>query len=578
MKENKASRRARSIFALAAMLFAMIIATTLVGCGGNSESAHRSDSWKEGAGEAQAALNALKIDTYAMDFDYTDREQNPTYDDATSTHILFSGESAVVEGGAGGAATDGAIVTINTSGTYVVNGEGYGGQVVVDAADIDKVQLVLAGVNLTNESAPAIYIKNADKTFITLADGTENVISDGNSNGYALDDDGDELDAVIFGRDDIAFNGNGSLSVTANYKDGIAGKDDVVFCNSGTYVITAADDGIRCKDSVKFQGGVFTITTDGDGIKSTKDDAPDKGYVVIDGGSFDIASEGKGISAQTVFMMNGGAVLVNAGDEGVESEQVFVNGGELTITSDNDGINATARNTVKDLLEQGATDEGAIDIAPANEPKKAERGGAPEKGDMVEGSPADMPDKPDGNAPGEPSEMSESMKKDLEHHKGGAAASSAYSDCLIEFNGGVVSVASVGDGDGIDSNGSIVFNGGDVVIEGSAVGSEDAMDYEYCADINGGNVLLVGQIGMSQGFTSGTQAFVSESVSDYEQGNVVVVELRDAGSAIIGSEVGGAFTQIIASCPAMQDGGAYELVINNIVMATVSAIVSGGQA
>lgn len=40
----------------------------------------------------------------------------------------------------------------------------------VDADDSAKIQLVLAGVDINCESSAAIYVKNANKVFITLAE------------------------------------------------------------------------------------------------------------------------------------------------------------------------------------------------------------------------------------------------------------------------------------------------------------------------------------------------------------------------------------------------------------------------
>ena len=53
------------------------------------------------------------------------------------------------------------------------------GQIVVEAGEADKVQLVLNGVSITNSDGPAIEIRSADKVFLTLAEGSENMLSDG---------------------------------------------------------------------------------------------------------------------------------------------------------------------------------------------------------------------------------------------------------------------------------------------------------------------------------------------------------------------------------------------------------------
>lgn len=43
----------------------------------------------------------------------------------------------------------------------------------------DKVQLVLNGVTITSATSAAIYVREADKVFITTAAGTDNTLSNG---------------------------------------------------------------------------------------------------------------------------------------------------------------------------------------------------------------------------------------------------------------------------------------------------------------------------------------------------------------------------------------------------------------
>ncbi|MFR0962331.1 MAG: carbohydrate-binding domain-containing protein [Dorea sp.] len=44
------------------------------------------------------------------------------------------------------------------------------------------------------------------------------------------------------------------------------------------------------------------ITSGGDGIKSTNTDETDKGYVIIDGGTFTITAEGDGIRQKPCYV------------------------------------------------------------------------------------------------------------------------------------------------------------------------------------------------------------------------------------------------------------------------------------
>lgn len=94
------------------------------------------------------------------------------------------------------------------------------------ARGYDKAQIVLDGVTIHNEGGPAIQVDQADKVFLTLADGSTNVLSDGAS--YALAEGEDEPYAALYSKDDLTINGSGALEVTGNYRHAIASKDDTV--------------------------------------------------------------------------------------------------------------------------------------------------------------------------------------------------------------------------------------------------------------------------------------------------------------------------------------------------------------
>lgn len=143
---------------------------------------------------------------------FTDRDRDPSYDEASATKIALDGSGASVTGK--GATADGSTVTISADGTYVVSGTLTDGQIVVSLpGDNDKAQIVLDGVTIHNEDGPAIQVDQADKVFLTLADGSTNALSDGAS--YALADGEDEPYAALYSKDDLTINGSGALEVTA---------------------------------------------------------------------------------------------------------------------------------------------------------------------------------------------------------------------------------------------------------------------------------------------------------------------------------------------------------------------------
>jgi hypothetical protein len=152
--------------------------------------------------------------------DDTDSGENTS----VTAYITLNGDSITLDGS--GATVDGRTVTITSAGTYRISGTLDDGRVVVDTADEETVRLVLDGADIACSTNAPIYVAGAEKTVITLADGTVNSVTDGSS--YVFEDaSSDEPNAAIFSKDDLTINGGGSLTVNANYNDGITSKDDL---------------------------------------------------------------------------------------------------------------------------------------------------------------------------------------------------------------------------------------------------------------------------------------------------------------------------------------------------------------
>ena len=238
--------------------------------------------------------------------------------------------------------TSGEDVTISSEGVYVISGEVTGTSIIVDA-DSAKVQLVLDGVTITNTTAPAIYVKAADKVFVTTTDSTNTL----KVTGTFTADGTTNTDAVIYSKDDLVFNGVGTLNIesTAN---GISGKDDVKV-TGGTYNITADEDGIEANDSLSINDGSFNITAGKDALHSENSDDLTVGYVYINGGDYTLKATDDGIQATTVLMINDGNINVNAA-EALEGTYIQINGGTIDIYATDDGINASNKSTAYDVV------------------------------------------------------------------------------------------------------------------------------------------------------------------------------------------------------------------------------------
>nr|WP_198044592.1 carbohydrate-binding domain-containing protein [Lysinibacillus timonensis] len=246
------------------------------------------------------------------------------------TNITLNNNTASVEQNTGVIISDNTI-SIRTSGTYVLSGSLSDGQIIVDAEDKGIVRLILDGVSINSSTSAPIYIKQADKTVISLEEGTENVFTDG-IEYTTTEENSDEPDSTIFSKDDLTINGLGTLIVKSNFNDGISSNDDLLI-TGGTIEVDAVDDGIVGRDLFTMKNANITITALGDGLKSSNDEDEDKGHVVLQSGTLSIEAEGDGIqSEKTVYVIDGEYSIIAGGGspEIIEStEQMGMMGGGM---------------------------------------------------------------------------------------------------------------------------------------------------------------------------------------------------------------------------------------------------------
>lgn len=284
--------------------------------------------------EMQAAIDEAMSDA-AIDITdmFTKRDLAGNYDESEAVKITLSGKTAACN--SSNVQIEDGVVTIKAAGVYVLSGTLTDGTIVVDAGDDDKVQLVLDGVSIMAADYAAIYAKNADKVFVTLAEGAGNSLTV--SGDYVQTDD-NNVDAVIFAKCDLTLNGTGSLTVKDNTGHGIVSKDDLVV-TGGTYTIYSQDHCLNGKDSMRIADGTFNLSCDEDGIHAGNDDQQD-GYVYIEGGDINISVGDDAIHAEGLLIITGGDIDVSKSCEGVEGDKILVTGGDIDVISSDDGFNA----------------------------------------------------------------------------------------------------------------------------------------------------------------------------------------------------------------------------------------------
>lgn len=583
-------------------LLALSGVLAMEGCAAVSTDAENSAASEQAAAASASDVEyasfeevAAAFDESALDLDYSKRDLDASYDASSPTVITLSGDSTSVQGA--GAQASAAGVVISSAGTCIVSGELTDGQLLVDAGD-DVVQLVLAGATIHNEDGPAIYVRNADKCFVTLDAGTENSLSDGSS--YALEDDSDEPYATLFSRCDLTLNGSGTLNVTSAYRHAVCSKDDLVVV-SGTYNINAVEDGLRGHDSVKARDGVFTIQAGGDGIKSNKDDDPTKGFVSIDGGTFGIqagddAVQGKTLvrlagglltvaanddafhsdlemhllgasmeagagddafHAETKLTVDGGTVNVTSCNEGYEAEKVYVNGGDTHIVASDDGVNASAA----DLSDDADADNVSSTLPNGGTPGAPGKGGGaatPDAGGQAPAGAQQSGQAPDaaaqqgGQAPGAAGVQQGGQAPDAAGaQQGGSAPEPPASD-----NAGGAGVIDPGQqgggpaaGGGVgqaDSSCLIQINGGYVVVD--SVG--DAIDSNGNVEVTGGVLLVSGPT------SDGDGAFDYDGSATISGGTVLMVGSTGMAQSFTGG------TQAFAMTSASGEAGQSVCVVD----------------
>lgn len=261
------------------------------------------------AGLMLVCLPALAAN-YADEFTNFDRRDSWT----EAVTIVFDGEGVTVNGS--GVSVDGTTAYITAPGVYMLSGKCDNGQVVVEVAKEEKVQLVLGGLTLSCADSAPLYVISADKTSLTLAPGSVNTFSDGAAYTRAF---AEAPNACICSRDDLTINGTGELVVNGNFNNGIGSKNDLKIV-SGTVTVTAVKNALKGNDSVAVAGGTITLSAGKDGIKADTADKPGKGYIYIEDGALEITAGDDALQGQTDVTVKGGSIRVASQGKTVNSK------------------------------------------------------------------------------------------------------------------------------------------------------------------------------------------------------------------------------------------------------------------
>ena len=444
------------------------------------------------------------------------------------------------------------VITITEGGDFTVTGTADDAMIQVNAED--KVKLRLSGMSLTNTDGPAIFFENAEKAFITITENTENYLADGAE--YCVD-----AKAALFSNDDLEIKGKGTLTITGNYKHGIASDDDIKIEN-GTINITAnVQDGVHANDDIKITGGDITVSA----VK-------------------------QGFQAEENFIISDGKITVTKSTEGVESGgSITIDGGELDITASDDGLNSgggTGENDFGGRMGGKMSDGGFGGQMPEGDFGGHMGGHGRFSGQAPDGEfdgqmPPEIPEGEFGNRMGgrgmgggkmnggqfdgqQPPEI-----PDGEMPHGGHPMMQTIDDGTdrnLYINGGVIRINA--GGDGVDSNADIIMTGGELYVDGPTNGGDGAIDGDSF-NVSGGTVIAVGASGMAMGVSQGSeQCGILVNTSQIAAGTLI--ELKDGNDTIMSYTPAKSISSIVYSSDKLKEGGEYKLYAGGEEIETIS--------
>ena len=521
---------------------------------------------------------------------FTENDLKTEYDSESATKIVLSGSESL---------------NITKEGTYLISGELNEASLIINTEKSAKIRLIFDGVTIKNSSGAAVYIIQADKVFINLSEGSENLLA---STGEFIQTDDNNVDGAIFSKEDLTLSGTGSLSIECARGHGIVSKDDLVF-TGGSYKITAASHGISGKDSVRISDGEFVISAGKDGIHSENNDDASLGYVYIENGSYKLHCEGDGIQGSLEVKINGGEFDITAGDrssvkkndysfggkwggdwdaqvsnsdssasmKGIKAgENLNIQNGSFVIDSADDAIHSNGNVTISGATFKILTGDDGVhaDLAATITGGKLliEESYEGIEGETVDisGGEIDITASDDGlNAAGG------ADSSGFGGFWGGGGRPDAFggsSSSHIKISGGKLTVDA--SGDGIDSNGTLEVSGGETYVNGPTNSGNGALDYQSGATITGGIFIAAGASGMAQNFgTASTQGSILTSCNGTE-----TVSLKYSnGEEIISFTPTKSCNSIVISCPELKEGESYILECGeSSAEFTMTSLIYGG--
>ena len=601
---------------LASFLILISLLSLFTGCTTDTESKPHGESQIQSSTTTTESVNVDSSNPTTEMF--TERDFKTEYDESNAVTIKLNGASATASSDS--VNISGSTITITEEATYIISGELTDGMLIVNAPDTAKLQFVFNGVNITSKTSSALYIREADKVFLTLAENTTNTLANGGS-FTAIDDN--NIDSALFSKQDLTMNGTGSLSVTSPAGHGIVCKDDLVI-TGGSYQVNSASHGLDANDSVRVANATINIDAGKDSIHCENNYDTSKGFVYISSGSIKSEAEGDGISAGAYIQIEDGTIdlLVGGGSENgtkthsdffggfmgggrpggmppgdmqiIETEEdstsmkglkatsnLIISGGNITVNSADDSIHSDTSLTINggtfniasgdDAIHAEETltvIDGKIDISESYEGLEALhidiQGGDIKLKASDDGLNAAGGTDQSGTTGGRDGMFGGERPPEMGGPAGGPAGGgpgggmSTNSNGSIKISGGTLYINS--SGDGVDANGTLEISGGHTTVTGPTQGDTATLDYDKTAVITGGTFIGTGSTMMAQSFSDSEQGVIAITVGN--QLAETQIELKDSiGNTIVSHKPELDFAVVIISTPELVKGEKYSITV-----------------
>lgn len=510
----------------------------------------------------------------------TSFQAQTSYDESQASQITLTDQTATVTGQ--GASFSAQTLTITQGGTYVLTGSGKNIKLVVEAADTDQVHLVFQNLTLEGEGT-LLQVNKAQEVVISLTEGSQNALTESQTS------DDEEVKATIHSQVPLTLNGTGNLTLTALTKNALEVEDDLKVLG-GTYTVKAANHGFKAEGALAIEAATLTIEAGKDGLHAEHDETTERANISLNPTQLSIAATEDGVDAGNELTIKGGTITVSQSEEGLEARVIRQLGGDVTIKSSDDGVNASAGSSSKTsdtsatskTTDASATSNTADTSSSASQATTdsatASTSASQATADPAATSQVDQankdknatpPSPPAGQAPPQGGQPPQNGQGPGGMPPGGQEESDPSLQIILE--GGTLTIDA--EGDGIDSNGTVSISGGSLVVNGSVQGGNGPLDAAGDITITGGRVWALGTSDMLQGFAQGsTQASITANIAGTAGQTLIILDAK--GKEVARQTASKDFQAVIMSSADLVDGQTYTIQVEGTTQTATAALVT----